>query len=98
MITILTADGRTLSYDETEEVMLIGTFDGTYLTARRKPVLDVQPGNWLYLGKCSNAADRDYDLVLVRNIAGKPLREIFAGSVKKTIKAEARKISKARNQ
>ncbi len=73
MITILTSDGRTLSYEETEEVLIIGNWSDGILSARTKPVLDVQPGNWLYLTKCSNAADRDFDLVLVRNVAGRPI-------------------------
>ena len=71
MITIFTTDGRTLSFDEKEEVMIVGTFDGTNLTAKVRPVVDVQPGNWLWL--CASHADRsrDYDFVLVANIAGK---------------------------
>jgi len=77
MITIFTTDGRTLSYEETEEVLILGTFDGPSFIARKRPVLDVRPGNWLYLSQCCNAADRDYDLVLVKNIAGKPIQESF---------------------
>jgi hypothetical protein len=73
MITILTSDGRTLSYDAGESVLVIGNWATGTLTARSVPVLDVNPGNWLYLpfGKQAVTADRDYDLALVRNVAGK---------------------------
>lgn len=78
MITILTSDGRTLSYEETEQVLILGNWGAGRMSAKNNPVLDVRPGNWLYLpSQRPLLNDRDFDLVLVRNVAGRPLREGF---------------------
>jgi uncharacterized protein YifE (UPF0438 family) len=73
MVTIFTEDGRTLQYDDTEEVFLIDFFSEYRrtgdLTIRKKEVLRIHPGDNIVIQGLGSRRDREHDVAMVREIA-----------------------------
>lgn len=61
-------DGRRFTFDESETVQVIGTWDGPSLTARRIPIADLRVGHWVWILGIEKRADRKFDFAVVAGL------------------------------